>query len=305
VQREDIPYYCPTCDLRIKKEIRLKMSREKPAKQPKPNRTKKTARSGGTGTRKDGIKLKISLKQPSAKSRPKEVRPQLADRSGSSGREGYDDHHHHHAAGDSDDSLNGRPLIIDEIVPRTVKVGRIRRSSQRLGGLADRPSLGEEPTPLSQDSTEGLAHIDGHVDVFQQDQPEKTKEWAPIPQHDFAWRERLRQEEDDEDEDFKEEEVQVKDERVRLGEEEKFDTQDEEEMWLAAVEEGNLARLESVDSELRYAPLRPHRPRGTPPRYLGLTYVPAPCCSLVTTSPSWHSSAVFRVNLCTCSMLFH
>ena len=30
------------------------------------------------------------------------------------------------------------------------------------------------------------------------------------------------------------------------------DGRDEEEMWLAAVEEGNLARLESVDSELRY-----------------------------------------------------
>jgi hypothetical protein len=30
------------------------------------------------------------------------------------------------------------------------------------------------------------------------------------------------------------------------------EARDEEEMWLAAVEEGNLARLESVDSELRY-----------------------------------------------------
>jgi hypothetical protein len=247
VQREDVPFYCPACDVRIKKEIRLKMSREKSPKtprQPKQARPKKTAKSGGSGPpRDDGIRLKISIKRPAhpaARSKLKTARRPPVSRS-NSGR-----HHKHRAlgeddpaaAGDSDDSMNGRPLIIDEIVPRSVKVGRIRRSSQRLGG----PSLGEEhPTSLILEAAADM-HPAGRLfpnESLVADEQLLEERRSSVSQPSFVWRE--------EDELVTE---SVAEELNRK--EEAMETRDEEELWLAAVEEGNLARLESVDSELRY-----------------------------------------------------
>jgi hypothetical protein len=250
VQREDVPFYCPACDVRIKKEIRLKMSREKSPKtprQPKQARAKKTAKSVGSGPpRDDGIRLKISIKRPAhsaARSKLKTARRPPVARSNSSGR-----HHKHRAlgeddpaaAGDSDDSMNGRPLIIDEIVPRSVKVGRIRRSSQRLGG----PSLGEEhPTSLVLEAAADM-HPAGRLfptnESLAADEQLLEERRSSVSQQSFVWRE--------EDELVTESVVEELNRK-----EEAMETRDEEELWLAAVEEGNLARLESVDSELRYS----------------------------------------------------
>ena len=270
VQSEDVPYYCPACDLKIKKEIRLKMSREKPArpaKPPKPERPRKIAASkpGRPSKRDDGIKLKISLKHSPAASGSKRAKAPRSQAASSSGRRCEDDPR----AGDSDDSMNGRPLIIDEIFPRTVKVGRIRRSSQRLAGsvgLGDRSSLSEEPNVHCLGSAEALTAlsladqslVDGdhqtHVHMFEEEEDRDRTVVTPAPQ-DFLWPERRSDSElDTLSADRKlvleEEGLQEMFERAVVGEEE--DGRDEEEMWLAAVEEGNLARLESVDSELRY-----------------------------------------------------
>ena len=83
---EDVPYYCPACDLKIKKDKRpkLKKTKGKPAKisAPKPraktkSSPKKAETSSGTQAKQgaDGIKLKISLKSSAGKA-PK---PKAAD----------------------------------------------------------------------------------------------------------------------------------------------------------------------------------------------------------------------------------
>jgi len=123
VVSEDVPFYCPSCDVvhrnnkhfshtYKKKSASSSKSKKKHEKLPQYSKPKK----------KQKIKLKISLKTS-------------ADKSASAESKAIIDLPESNLSPDSDSSIE-QPLIIDEIAPRIVKVGR-RRPSQRQGSNSE------------------------------------------------------------------------------------------------------------------------------------------------------------------------
>jgi len=122
VVSEDVPFYCPSCDVVHrnnkhfpttckKKSVSSSKLKKKHEKPPQYSKFKK----------KQKIKLKISLKTSADKSTSAESKAIIDPES--------------YLSPDSDSSIE-QPLIIDEIAPRIVKVGR-RRPSQRQGSTSE------------------------------------------------------------------------------------------------------------------------------------------------------------------------
>jgi len=203
VRMEDVPYYCPTCHLKTKKGKKGRRP-SRPAK-PKPKKKVKPSpkeRSGGGGRREppplpDGIKLKISLKTASA-SADKPTTPGIQDPSNHS---------------EESNSSIDQPLIIDEIMPRSVKVGR-RRPSQR-----------HSEENVRSEERFGLELRNENLQAYLQ------TEQVPDHQHEVTDQMEL---------------VSGLLPSVNRG-----GLEGEEERWLAAVEEGNLEKIQMEDSELR------------------------------------------------------
>jgi len=272
VRMEDVPYYCPTCDLKVRKQARQKKpktprrtkAKAKPKKSAKLQQSseiilsRQQSSESAITPNKEGLKLKISLKNTPDKeksqksSKKKTIGENEKSQKLSKKRSFIEDLDvpEPQLSEDSDSSTDF-PLIIDEIAPRSVKVGR-RRPSQRqqggevgpgsedLAGTGQRFGLElrhENIQDLIQTSSKGTSHsLDLEVEEGWDNEPTEQ--------------ERLRELETR----LRDDERKGEEERVRLKQEEqeeKVRLKEEEDRWMAAVEEGNLEKVRHEDSELR------------------------------------------------------
>jgi len=230
VRMEDVPYYCPSCNPIIKKKKPKKMAADKaktsrptkpkpkPRKQTKPTKpptkatkTTKTEKNVGESHSRrhsDGLKLKISLKSPPDKV-PKQNKKKLI----------LEDLHlpEPNLSEDSNSSVD-LPLIIDEIAPRSVKVGRRRPSERQSGGEEQVKSEEQFGLEFHRENLQALLQANSSAgETVQIAQPLRSGAAAVDVVQSIQMDEEL----------------------------------DEEERWLAAVQEGNIEKVHLEDSELR------------------------------------------------------
>jgi len=129
VRMEDVPFYCPSCHPNTTKKKKSRKGTDRPKlvrptkAKAKPKKVPKTVKTAAHSRHSDGLKLKISLKSSPEKS-SRQTKKVIVE----------DLHLPEPNLSEESNSSEDLPLIIDEIAPRSVKVGRRRPSERHSGG---------------------------------------------------------------------------------------------------------------------------------------------------------------------------